>query len=160
MFPFESRPECYLCYEKVTGRTLRTFRSTIYRYTHPPEKTTYIEFKWKCSNCGSLYEDWFGRCNACGEWNTMQETNDASPSMPKIQRASRTKKFSQEVSRDYIMQYLKSKSVMKQPIKIYYKDDKTFRVFYSYSFDNTYLRVPSTHGYDYKYLIDRIRNVE
>lgn len=58
------------------------------------------------------------------------------------------------------MQYLKYRSVSGLPINIYYKDDVTFRVFYSYTFDDTYLHIPSTKGYSYKYLIDRIRNVE
>ncbi|HFA50173.1 MAG TPA: DNA repair protein RadA [Bacteroidetes bacterium] len=26
-----------------------------------------------CSNCGSSYPKWMGKCNACGEWNTIQE---------------------------------------------------------------------------------------
>jgi hypothetical protein len=58
------------------------------------------------------------------------------------------------------MQYLKTKSVMRQSISIYYKDDKTPRTFYGFRFDEVYLRVPSTHGYEYKYLINQIRNVQ
>ncbi|MEZ4930658.1 MAG: AAA family ATPase [Saprospiraceae bacterium] len=26
-----------------------------------------------CSSCGSTFPKWMGRCNACGEWNTIQE---------------------------------------------------------------------------------------
>jgi hypothetical protein len=58
------------------------------------------------------------------------------------------------------MQYLKTKSVMRQPINIYYKDDKTPRTFYSFRFDDVYLRIPSTYGYDFKYLINQIRKVK
>ena len=28
---------------------------------------------WKCSNCGNESSKWFGRCTACGEWNTCYE---------------------------------------------------------------------------------------
>ncbi|MGN1392430.1 MAG: DNA repair protein RadA [Succinivibrionaceae bacterium] len=27
-----------------------------------------------CSNCGAKYSKWQGKCNDCGEWNTIQET--------------------------------------------------------------------------------------
>jgi hypothetical protein len=77
------------------------------------------------------------------------------------QTKSATNKNSfQEVSMEYILEYLKYRSVANQPAKIYYKDDRTFRVFYSFTFDNTYLHIPGTKGYGYKYRLDRIRNVE
>ena len=91
---------------------------------------------------------------SCGQWNT--QTKVSAEGQPKIKK----EKFTQEVSREYIVEYLKYRSASNLPIKIYYKDDKAFRTFYSYSFDNTYLRVAGTKGYDYKYIIDRIRNVE
>jgi len=28
---------------------------------------------FECSNCGAKTSSWSGRCNACGEWNTLQE---------------------------------------------------------------------------------------
>ena len=31
-------------------------------------KTNYV-----CSNCGSTFAKWFGRCPECGEWNTFEE---------------------------------------------------------------------------------------
>jgi DNA repair protein RadA/Sms len=34
-------------------------------------KTTYI-----CSACGANFASWAGRCNACGEWNTLEEQID------------------------------------------------------------------------------------
>lgn len=68
--------------------------------------------------------------------------------------------FKQEVSKAHIIEYLKYRSAIGEPIKIYYKNDRAFRVFYSYTFDDKYLRVPTEKGYSYTYLIDRIRNVE
>lgn len=47
-----------------------------------------------------------------------------------------------------------------QPIKIFYKDDTKARVFYQYKFDNKYINIPSGSNYDYKYLIDRVRDIE
>ena len=26
-----------------------------------------------CQNCGSIYPKWQGKCDACGEWNTIVE---------------------------------------------------------------------------------------
>jgi DNA repair protein RadA/Sms len=37
-----------------------------------------------CQNCGAAYGRWSGRCDACGEWNTLVEEGAAAPS-----RASR-----------------------------------------------------------------------
>src|ERR1700723_2729435 len=37
-----------------------------------------------CQNCGAAYVRWSGRCDACGEWNTLVEEGAAAPS-----RASR-----------------------------------------------------------------------
>lgn len=33
-----------------------------------------------CTNCGSSYPKWMGRCNACGEWNTIEEEVVERPS--------------------------------------------------------------------------------
>ena len=35
----------------------------------PKQKTLFI-----CSECGQEYPKWNGRCNACGAWNTLEET--------------------------------------------------------------------------------------
>lgn len=29
--------------------------------------------RFTCTNCGAMYSAWAGRCNTCGEWNTLQE---------------------------------------------------------------------------------------
>jgi len=34
-----------------------------------------------CSNCGTNYQAWVGRCDACGEWNTLQEEVTASTTL-------------------------------------------------------------------------------
>ena len=35
--------------------------------------TTKAKTVWFCSNCGTEYSKWMGKCPACGEWNTMVE---------------------------------------------------------------------------------------
>ena len=36
-----------------------------------------------CQNCGSTYGRWQGKCDGCGEWNTIsEETNSLAPTGP------------------------------------------------------------------------------
>ncbi len=36
--------------------------------------------RYVCQNCGAVYPKWSGRCDACGEWNTLvEETTEARP---------------------------------------------------------------------------------
>src|SRR5712692_5931587 len=35
-----------------------------------------------CQNCGAVYGRWQGKCDACGEWNTIAEEGAARPPMP------------------------------------------------------------------------------
>ena len=37
-----------------------------------------------CQNCGAAYGRWQGKCDACGEWNTIAEESSATarPQMP------------------------------------------------------------------------------
>src|SRR5262245_46055291 len=37
------------------------------------------ETSFVCQNCGAAYSRWQGKCDACGEWNTITEENSASP---------------------------------------------------------------------------------
>ncbi len=42
------------------------------------------EASFICQNCGAVYGRWQGKCDACGEWNTIAEENAATarPSAP------------------------------------------------------------------------------
>src|SRR5499433_668003 len=40
-------------------------------------ETTFI-----CQNCGAAYGRWQGKCDACGEWNTISEESSARPQLP------------------------------------------------------------------------------
>jgi DNA repair protein RadA/Sms len=31
-----------------------------------------------CQNCGAVYGRWQGKCDSCGEWNTIAEENAAA----------------------------------------------------------------------------------
>ncbi|HAW33699.1 MAG TPA: DNA repair protein RadA, partial [Alphaproteobacteria bacterium] len=39
--------------------------------------------RFVCQNCGAVFPRWAGRCEACGEWNTIVEEETASASAPK-----------------------------------------------------------------------------
>jgi DNA repair protein RadA/Sms len=38
------------------------------------------EASFVCQNCGAVYGRWQGKCDACGEWNTITEENSAAAS--------------------------------------------------------------------------------
>ncbi len=42
------------------------------------------ELTFTCQNCGAVYGRWQGKCDACGEWNTISEESGAAlrPAMP------------------------------------------------------------------------------
>lgn len=37
-----------------------------------------LSVKYVCSNCGFIFNSWMGRCQNCGEWNTLQEQVETS----------------------------------------------------------------------------------
>ena len=45
--------------------------------------------QFSCSACGNITSKWSGRCEACGEWNTIQEEAplSAGPSSKSLGRA-------------------------------------------------------------------------
>ena len=40
------------------------------------------ETSFICQNCGAAYSRWQGKCDACGEWNTITEESSAPPQSP------------------------------------------------------------------------------
>ena len=40
------------------------------------------EANFICQNCGAAYGRWQGKCEACGEWNTISEESAARPQVP------------------------------------------------------------------------------
>jgi DNA repair protein RadA/Sms len=50
--------------------------------------------RFVCNNCGAQYAAWAGRCNNCGEWNTIQE----EPELVSISRSSSGGKVLKAVS--------------------------------------------------------------
>lgn len=39
-----------------------------------------------CQNCGAVASRWQGRCESCGEWNTIVEENDGGPTAVRVTR--------------------------------------------------------------------------
>jgi len=37
---------------------------------------------FSCTACGATYNKWSGRCDACGEWNTIQQDKGISSGPP------------------------------------------------------------------------------
>jgi DNA repair protein RadA/Sms len=54
---------------------------------------------WLCENCGNEFANWSGRCEACGEWNTLKEVDfkvsNISPGRSAIKSDAEFKKFSE-----------------------------------------------------------------
>ena len=42
-----------------------------------------------CQNCGAVYPRWAGKCEACGEWNTIAEEGGGNDSIPAALRTKR-----------------------------------------------------------------------
>src|SRR5436305_12525560 len=42
-----------------------------------------------CQNCGAAYNRWQGKCEACGEWNTLSEEDTGATAMPASIRSRR-----------------------------------------------------------------------
>jgi DNA repair protein RadA/Sms len=40
-----------------------------------------------CQNCGAVYQRWQGKCDACGEWNSIAEETSAIAAVPASQRS-------------------------------------------------------------------------
>jgi len=38
--------------------------------------------KFICQNCGAAFGRWQGKCEACGEWNTLSEEGAGRPTGP------------------------------------------------------------------------------
>ncbi|HYZ64026.1 MAG TPA: DNA repair protein RadA [Acetobacteraceae bacterium] len=46
--------------------------------------------RYVCQNCGASYPKWIGRCESCGEWNTLvEETAEARPGAPRTTSGKR-----------------------------------------------------------------------
>ena len=63
--------------------------------TPPPEKRLNLSMakstlSFVCQNCGAAYNRWAGKCEACGEWNTLaEEDTTGATSMPVSIRSRR-----------------------------------------------------------------------
>src|SRR4051812_43132119 len=49
-----------------------------------------------CQNCGAAYNRWQGKCEACGEWNTLMEEGDAVAPVAAGRRAGKGRPFALE----------------------------------------------------------------
>jgi DNA repair protein RadA/Sms len=49
-----------------------------------------------CQNCGAAFSRWQGKCDACGEWNTLSEESTGRPVGPPGRRSSKGRLFALE----------------------------------------------------------------
>src|SRR5436305_603742 len=54
---------------------------------NPPMAKSALSFV--CQNCGAAYNRWQGKCEACGEWNTLSEEDSGATAMPASIRSRR-----------------------------------------------------------------------
>ena len=51
-----------------------------------------MKTKFTCSSCGKIHTQWFGKCNCCGSWNTIVES-EVAPKKYSIPKVSEKKKL-------------------------------------------------------------------
>lgn len=51
-----------------------------------------MKTKFTCSGCGKVHTQWFGKCNCCGSWNTIVES-EVTPKKYSIPKVSEKKKL-------------------------------------------------------------------
>ena len=68
----------YTRFENYTARQAQAHRVT------PKVKTVY-----RCTDCGAEHPEWAGRCDVCGEWNTLVEEMAAPKLAPRRAAAAR-----------------------------------------------------------------------
>ena len=57
-------------------------------------KSSYV-----CSNCGSTFAKWFGRCPECGEWNTFEECVNEEPERKTLKSRKSARSLTPEQSK-------------------------------------------------------------
>src|ERR1700676_5309894 len=63
-------------------------RIRIHSRTKPPMAKSTLSFV--CQNCGAAYNRWQGKCESCGEWNTLvEEDTTGATTMPVSIRSKR-----------------------------------------------------------------------
>lgn len=58
--------------------------------------------KFVCNSCGAAFGSWTGRCNTCGEWNTLQEQIDTATALRGHKGALDPKPLAQVLAHDTV----------------------------------------------------------
>src|SRR6185503_15499231 len=64
------------------------------RRLNPPMAKSSLSFV--CQNCGAAYNRWQGKCEACGEWNTLAEEDNATSVPVSIRSKRKGRQFALE----------------------------------------------------------------
>ena len=70
-----------------------------------------MKTQFVCQNCGSSYSKWSGRCDNCGEWNTLVEQEAVSTAQSSVAKAGHS-----------------GKKLLVQPVRLAKADKSTARM--------------------------------
>src|SRR5664279_6647105 len=90
------------CGRMIASRTSVLFNALTYRQRFPMAKNS---LSFVCQNCGAAYNRWQGKCESCGEWNTLSEEDITGATSMPVSIRSRRK------GRTFALESLTGKSV-------------------------------------------------
>ena len=65
------------------------YKTTLHNGRETRENMAKAHASFVCQNCGAVYPRWGGKCEACGEWNTITEEGGGNESIPAALRTKR-----------------------------------------------------------------------
>jgi predicted RNA-binding Zn-ribbon protein involved in translation (DUF1610 family) len=155
LYPFPRRPECYLCYEKVTGRYLQSFRKKLgLGSVLRPKQQRHICIICQYESAEQLFE-----CPNCK--GTIFYVKEGKPPV-RAPKTSLVRKEAQltAVDRATLENYLTTR----RTIRIRYKSQRqnsanNWRLLNVVDYDDTYIRVRGFGNVLYKYRRDRVLEI-
>lgn len=161
-FPFPRRPECYICYEKVTGTVQRAFRHKLVTGTDLP-KATRKKQPYVCTNCWYESAKQFAKCPSCGGTTAyVQEVRTPTKTTKSVAKKKSVPKPASIVAVDQneLENYLRVHLATRSPINIRYQSQRQnsankWRDLIVISYDHTYITVDYS-GTPYRYRRDRV----
>ena len=171
LFPFVRRPECYICYEKVTGTYQRAFRTKMGLLT--PKDNSYrnqeqANKRYVCKNCWVESTDPSSNCHECDSADSytdeMSKENTQTTSEPTTKEPT-TVSGTTPVDHSVLEAYLESKLARQMPIEIRYQSRQEdsadqWRLIQVTRYDDTYITSESSNGKPYTYRRDRVIEIK
>jgi len=168
-FPFPRRPECYICYEKVTGTVQRAFRHKLVTGTDLPKgsrvpKSSSKKQRYVCTNCWYESAKQFAVCPNCS--GTTTYVQEASTPTKPVKTAPKKKPAPKSTSVNSVdaielENYLRRQLASRLPANIRYQSQRKnsankWRSLSIISYDSTYITVQGYDNIPCKYRRDRV----